>query len=365
MCKSELVETEVEKDLGMLGTSAQAAAKGIGSIGVSLLSFLVCSVHDSLSRLCVSLRVLLPRLPCCFPLSCVFWPVPLLCAFVYVRAVWMRVWICVCARCVDVCVWICVCARDLCLPLWAILVLCPTVRLSPFPFPAVFLRVWCAACRGVGVTATFYNSAPGGVYHTSHTLQTSVSLVSHSISLSLSCARIHVHIHPHSYVLIGGHVVAWGASMMHVLPGARSQWPSSASSILRLLFAYTHTTARVHARVHHTKRADKAGRAHAKCCPMRHAFIAAGSAAGAVGSAAGAVGSAAGSIGSSGGGGGGAADPLAGDGHPVVEATPLVEAEPSAPAAEGEQAPAEEEAPAARRLLSVCAHARARARVST
>ena len=29
MCKSELVETEVEKDLGMLGTSAQAAAKGI------------------------------------------------------------------------------------------------------------------------------------------------------------------------------------------------------------------------------------------------------------------------------------------------------------------------------------------------
>ena len=33
-CESEFVETEVEKDLGMLGTSAQAVAKGVGDMGV-------------------------------------------------------------------------------------------------------------------------------------------------------------------------------------------------------------------------------------------------------------------------------------------------------------------------------------------
>jgi len=105
MCKSELVETEVEKDLGMLGTSAQAAAKGIGSIGVSLLSFLVCSVHDTACPVFVCPCVFFCRVclvaflcPVCFgpSLSCVHVCMCALCGcvcgYVYVRPVWM----CVC-----------------------------------------------------------------------------------------------------------------------------------------------------------------------------------------------------------------------------------------------------------------------------
>ena len=173
----------------MLGTSAQAAAKGIGSICVILLSVFVCSVHDiACPSLCV-LRVILPRLPPCFPSPVCLWRVPLLCGYVYVR--------------------VCVCARALCPVSPSAPSVCAAVSLSPFPFPAVPLRVWCAVCRGVGVTATYFHSAPGGAYHTAHALQTSVSLVSRSTSCVCLRARAHTHIHPHSHVLTEKLVGTW------------------------------------------------------------------------------------------------------------------------------------------------------------